>query len=110
MNAVVFIFGVAGLFFRIFGITLISPAKRHRECLGVLLACRLVDGDGPCTQDHVLTPSEAREPSLLVQGMPQMALGYPKMSSARGKARARLLPKFWIFPLYTSDAADEDDC
>ena len=45
------------------------------------------DGDRFCTQEHVLTRSEAREPSLLVRGVSKITLGYPQMSSAKGQRK-----------------------
>ena len=51
---------------------------RHRGLLGVLQACGLGCGDGQRTQEHALTPSDARVTALTVEGMSKVAMVYPK--------------------------------
>ena len=89
MNAVVFIFRLACEFLGYFGISMGYCPVRHRGLLGVLQACGLGCGDGQRTQEHALTPSEARATALAVVGMFNVAMVYHRRRLVLELAKGR---------------------
>ena len=75
MNAVVFRFRLASVFLVYFGISMVYCPVCHRGLLGVFQACGLGCWDGQRTQEHALTPSDARDTALAVEGMSKFLVG-----------------------------------